>query len=150
MSAPSPNGVPELTPADWDRVHDQVQAVLDGMSRRVQEGRPGIFSRPGKTSTARFPLFSYRTFQAGASPDTDAVVVGLDFQPAEQTVRIRGDISGEETGHVFFDEGCEVEVGKSYEEVLRAALDVARRLASEVEKVPEALASPVLALKRGD
>ena len=81
---------------------------------------PAISSRGGRTSTQRFPLFSYRTFQTAAEPEADAVVVGVDFQEQEQGISIRGDISGEESGRVFFEEACEAEVGPDRDSFSRA------------------------------
>jgi len=142
MSNRSPNDVMELTSADWDHIHEKVQEVFAEMARRVGERWPTISSRGGRTSTQRFPLFSYRTFQTTAQAEADAVVVGLDFQPQEQCVSIRGDISGEETGHVFFDQACEAEVEPDRESVLREGLAIARRLAGQLDKIHEALACP--------
>ena len=142
MSNPLSNGVPGLTSADWDLIHEKIQEVLAEMGRRVAERWPTISSQGGRTSTQRFPLFSYRTFQGAAEGEADAVVVGLDIQPQEQVVSIRGDISGEETGRIFFDEACEAEVEPERDAVLRAALAVARRLAGQLDTIHEALAVP--------
>src|SRR5436305_396528 len=129
MSDHSPNGAPGLTAAEWDHIHEAVQQFLAQMARQVSEEGSAISSRGGRTSTQRFPLFSYRTFQTAAEPEADAVLVGVDFQAQEQGVSIRGDISGEETGHVFFDEACEAEAEPHRDSVVRAALAVASRLA---------------------
>ena len=49
----------------------------------------------------------------------------------EPVVRISGDISGDETGEIYFDEGCTVEVPCTNDAVRIGAREVAERLAAQ-------------------
>jgi len=75
--------------------------------------------------------------------DFDPVVVGVTVRPGPGSIKITGDISGEESGYVYFDEGCELEVPLSLEEGLRAAVRVADRLAAECGVVLASIRSRV-------
>lgn len=90
-----------------------------------------MVSKPGRTTTRAFPLFSFVVFPRIAGRDFDPVVVGVTVKPGPESTRITGDISGEESGDLYFDEGCELEVPLSPEEVIRGAVEVADRRASE-------------------
>jgi hypothetical protein len=131
-----------LAAADWDRVHEVVQGVLGEMARDVERRWPEIGSRPGRTTTRRFPLFSFRTFFTKVDRGADPVVVGLDFKPEADGVRVRGDISGEESGRVWYDEECEQTAAKSLDSILAAAQEIAGRLARQSDLLPSALAVP--------
>jgi hypothetical protein len=141
MNDPIANGVADPVLVDWDRIHEAIQAVLSGLARSVKERWPEVVSRPGRTSTNKLPLFSYRTFELMDSPEADAVVVGLDFQPSETTVRIRGDLCGEESGRIFYDTDCETEAEKTHGKVLAAALDITGKLTAQADRIREALTS---------
>jgi hypothetical protein len=99
--------------------------------------------KAGRTATRAFPLFSYVLFRHLDGGDLDPVIVGVTVKPGTESIKITGDISGEETGYVYFDQGCELDVPLSLEEGLRGAVNVADRLASQSHVVLAAIRSRV-------
>jgi hypothetical protein len=124
---------------DWDRVHEAIQRSLGRLVDSVRSEEPASRWKCGRTATKAFPLFSYLVFYHLDGGDFDPVVVGITLKPGSELIRITGDISGDESGHVYFDEGCEIEVPLSLEASLRGAVEVADRLAAQRHVVLEAL-----------
>jgi hypothetical protein len=54
--------------------------------------------------------------------------VGVTISLEGSVARVSGDISGDESGHVYFDEGCNIEVPAHQEEIFDAACSIAYRL----------------------
>jgi hypothetical protein len=140
MNSEVNNGATGLSSADWDRVHEAVQAALRPMAEAARRRGPAVASRGGRTSTARLPLFSYWTFQPAEGLGLEPVVVGVDFQPAPDRITVRGDISTEETGRILYDRDCCREVPPSAGSVIAAAREIAAVLAARTDVLAEALA----------
>jgi hypothetical protein len=141
MSTTTPAETPGLSPADWDRVHELVQHLLGELAQAVARQCPQVVSRPGRTTTQRFPLFSYRTFSRADREGAEAIVAGVDFKPEAGGLRVFGDISGEESGQVYY--GVEYEslpAGWSLDQILARVRIVAGGLAGRPETVWNALA----------
>jgi hypothetical protein len=132
---------------DWSRAEEIVQNALTRLSEAVSERRKGVRSRPHASRTERFPLFAYRTFIPTPAEGFDPIVVGVTFKRTDRGVLVRGDMIGEETGTVHFEHPeCRLEVREQSEAVLRAARQVADRLAAEVDQLVAALDAPEPAL----
>jgi hypothetical protein len=134
-------GDPAIKPGtwDWSLVHQAIQDILGLLTERVLEAVPQAHWKPGQTATRAFPLFSYRVFYRLGGDDYDPVVAGVTVTVDKEVARISGDISGDETGRIYFDEGCTVDVPLHLEEILRGARRVAKRLADEARVVVEAI-----------
>lgn len=126
---------------DWEALHEYIQQLLAPMRAEVEQRWPQVRSRPGKTFTEKMLLFSYCAFENPSQPEVDPVVVGVDFAPgpAEDVVRVRGDLCGEETGSVWF-EVPEQQVSRTQEALRKAAESVTTQLAAEADRVAEGLA----------
>ena len=111
----------------------------DAVDRHILAEEPATVWKAGRTATRAFPLFSYRVFHHLHDIDDDPVVVGLTFTVRDASVRVAGDISGDESGFIYFDEGCTVEVPHESRAVKEAARLVADRLASRESVVLEAI-----------
>jgi hypothetical protein len=133
------NGAGGFTAADWDRVHESVQAALRPLAEIVRRRWPMVASSGGRTSTKLLPLFSHWTFEPQEGSGLEPVVVGVDFRPAEGQITVTGDITTEETGRILFDRGCRREVPPSLADVIAAARDVAATLAAQTAVLAEAL-----------
>lgn len=126
---------------DWNDVHLRIQRVLDGMAARVTEAAAGITSRPGMVRARAIDLFSYRVFYPIGKSAVDPVVVGVTFGVMGDTLRIRGDIAGEESGEIFFDQDGERQLrSPTADEVATEGVRLAEHLAKQVPVVVEALA----------
>jgi hypothetical protein len=110
--------------------------LKDVLAQRLSKA---VMVRPGRTSTQRFPLFSYLTFSQPDRPETDPVVVGVDFAFQAEGLLVRGDIAGEESGQVFFSGKEEVVKAPSLPGVLEAAREVANHLVAQGQGVLQAL-----------
>jgi hypothetical protein len=84
-------------------------------------------------------LFSYVVFQATSERDEGAVVAGVDFRSGPAGIEVKGDIAGEETGHVYFDGGAPKQVPSVVGEVLAAGREVAAILTAQRPAVARAL-----------
>ena len=87
-----------LTPDDFDRMGAAVQKVFEGLSYKVQARFPALNAIFGHTTTEKFPLYSYVTFEDKARPEIDPVVVGVDVRVDTGEIIIQAHIMGEETG----------------------------------------------------
>lgn len=126
-------------PTDWDEVARVVQRVLAGLAARVRQHRPGIRSRPGRTSAKAFPLFAYYTFDVPTDPEIEPVVVGVLFAGAGQDrIAVRGDVADEESGAVHY-EAAATEVHDDDAAVLARAYQVANDLAVQADTLEKCL-----------
>lgn len=139
-SGPGPKGGGP-TALDWDLLDRRVQDALAPLTARILAQEPGAIWKAGRTATRAFPLFSHRVFYHLDGDDYDPVVVGLTFTALGSIVRVAGDISGDESGFVYYDEGCTIEVPAEPLAVIDAARVVADRLASRDSVVLDAIRS---------
>jgi hypothetical protein len=139
MNSDVNNGPTGLSGADWDRVHEAVQAALRTLAEAARRRWPTVVSQGGRTSTTRLPLFSYWTFQPAEGLGLEPVVVGVDFQPAPDRIRVRGDIATEESGRILYDRDCCREVAPSAAAVIAVAREIATALAARTDVLAEAL-----------
>lgn len=117
-------------PVDWDRIHADVQKSLDGLWAKVSAAVPGSLSRPGRSTVPAFALFSYRVFYRADLDEDDPVIVGVTIRDEGSSYRVTGDVSGEETGRIDFEQ--EFDVPKdSFDFTDRVALLADRLAASE-------------------
>src|SRR4051794_13057283 len=77
---------------DWDVVHEAIQRSLGRLRDSVQSEGPISVSKPGRTTTPAFPLFSYLVFYHLDDGDFDPVVVGVTVKPGPESIKITGDI----------------------------------------------------------
>jgi hypothetical protein len=124
---------------DWDAVHEAVQDILSKLAEHLLAAVPGAKWKAGRAGDPRFPLFSYQVYYHLDGDDYDPIVVGVDFAREGFAVRVSGDISGDETGHIYFDEDCEQTVAARTKSVIDGASRIARRLASQHETVLHAI-----------
>ncbi|MDR3619084.1 MAG: hypothetical protein P4L85_07005 [Paludisphaera borealis] len=122
---------------DWERIHADVQEALEGLRVRVSAAAPGSLSRPGRTSAPAFALFSYRVFYRADVDEDDPILVGVTIQDQGSSYRVAGDVSGEESGRIYFEEACEI--AKDAPDLARSVRDFAERLATREAVVIEAL-----------
>ncbi|MGO8903455.1 MAG: hypothetical protein ACLQU5_34715 [Isosphaeraceae bacterium] len=110
---------------DWDSIHRAVQEILGTLASWVLSRAPATAWKSGRSSARAFPLFSYRVFYRLDGNDYDPVIVGVTVSLEGSIARVSGDISGDESGRVYFDEGCSLEVPSHQEAVFDAACYVA-------------------------
>jgi hypothetical protein len=128
-----------LSADDWDVMDREVQDRLSGLTADVLRQEPRAIWKAGRTAARAFPLFTYRVFYHLDGNDYDPIVVGVTFTVPGPVVWVTGDISGDETGVVYFDEGCTLEVPAEPLAVQEAARTVADRLASRESIVLDAI-----------
>ena len=139
---PSAGAAPGVAdPVNWDIVHAVVQDALAPLPGWIAEACPGVRWWPGRSTARAFHLFSYRTFSRDDDIG-DPVVVGVVFAGSGTGIRISGDISGEETGRVYYDEGCEQVVPLAAGPISEGAARIAGRLAAQHRIVAGALQGP--------
>jgi hypothetical protein len=124
---------------DWDSVHRAVQEILGTLTNWVLSRAPATLWKSGRSSARAFPLFSYRVFYRLDGNDYDPVIVGVTVSPEGSIARVSGDISGDESGRVYFDEGCSLEVPSHQEAIFDAACYVAYLLVVPGEIVLDAI-----------
>jgi hypothetical protein len=105
----------------------------------LHQHSPNIDSKSGKTAACAFFLFTYLGFNWKDDADSEAVVVGVDFVPSQTRgeVVLRGDICGDETGHVYYE--IEKKVPETRLAILTAARETAEQLSKQVDVVEKAL-----------
>lgn len=130
-----------ISAGDWEAIESEVQGPLSKLTARVLEQEPGAIWKSGRTAARAFALFTYRVFNRLDGEDEDPVVVGVTFSIRGAKVRIAGDISGDESGSIYYDEGCLLDVPAEPASVKRAARAVADRLASQDAILIESLRS---------
>ena len=119
---------------DWDAVNQLIQREFDSLADLVGRALPGIRSKAGRSAAKGFSLFSYRVFPLEGE-DFDPIIVGVTCVQDASEVRITGDISGEETGRIYFDRECARTIEADHSSVAHAAGGIARRLAAEHQLV---------------
>jgi hypothetical protein len=97
--------------------------------------------KSGRTSARAFPLLSYRVFYRSDGDKSDPVIAGVTVTLEGPVARVSGDISGDETGRIYFDEGCELEVPSHQEAILEAVSLVADRIAAQSKIVLGAISN---------
>jgi|GEM_PF-2861716 len=110
---------------DWDSIHRAVQENLETLTNWLVSRAPALRWKAGRSSARAFPLFSYRVFYRLDGNDYDPVIVGVTVSLEGPIARVSGDISGDESGRVYFDEGCSLEVPSHQEAIFDAACYVA-------------------------
>jgi hypothetical protein len=113
---------------DWDSIHRAVQEILETLTSWVLSRAPATAWKSGRSSARAFPLFSYRVFYRLDGNDYDPVIVGVTVSLEGSIARVSGDISGDESGRVYFDEGCDLEVPTHQDAIFDAACFVASLL----------------------
>jgi hypothetical protein len=129
-----------LTPADWDQIHGQVQAAFDVLAQRVRARCPGVVVRSGRRTAGRvWSLYSYREFNL-TDDDTEAedIVAAMMFSPTGDSIQIRADIGGGETGLTDY-EAPERLVPANLPAVLAAARELGEELGRQDEVVVKAV-----------
>jgi hypothetical protein len=71
--------------------------------------------------------------------DYDAIVVGITLSRAEDRIQVAGDISGDESGFVYFDDACMIETTQEPQDVMAGARRIAERLAAQESTIIEAI-----------
>jgi hypothetical protein len=131
---------PALNPEFWTELHNEIQEQFALVEAEVRRRVAAIRVDAGRTSGAKFFLFSYRTFSV---PDSalDPLVVGITFTPADQGVTVEADVSGEQTGD-WISSAPSKTVASSREELLAAARESAGTLCQAAEAIAAALNDP--------
>ena len=124
---------------DWDSIHRAVQENLETLTNWLVSRAPTLRWKAGRSSARAFPLFSYRVFYRLDGDDYDPVIVGVTVSLDGSIARVCGDISGDESGCVYFDEGCNIEVPSRQDAIIDAARRVAQRLTVPGQTVLDAI-----------
>ena len=125
---------------DWNRIHGDVQNAFERLWAKVSAVSPGALSRPGRTTAPAFVLFSYRVFYRADLDEDDPILVGVTIQDQGSSYRVASDVSGEESGTVYYEEAREI--SKDSPDLGKDVRDLADRLASREAVVLEALSQP--------
>ncbi len=128
---------------DWQAIHESIQVIFLSFAEVVQAECPCVRSRTGKTQTARFPLFSYRTFDIPSQPDLDPVVAGVNFKPdaSGRDITVTADLCGEESGRIWLE--LPEQIVSAAQDSLRAAAETfARKLSEQKDRLLVALNQP--------
>lgn len=124
-----------------DSIHRKIQEGFSPLIRQVGDRHPGLRWAGGRSEGGVLLLFSYVTFPRLDDDDGDPVIVGIAVARRGSEIRITGDISGDESGHIFFDEDCEGLVPSEQGAVEVEALRIATILSSRGEVVIHAIES---------
>lgn len=96
------------TGPNWDQIHEDVQNSLEELWRKISAASPSSLSRPGRTEAPAFLLFSYRVFFAGGDlNEDDPILVGVTIEDQGTSYFVDGEVMGEETGVVYFEDNFE-------------------------------------------
>ena len=134
-----PSGVTEEV--KWDSVHEVIQKHLERLRRLVLVQFPETVWKSGRNSARAFPLLSYRVFYRFDGDNYDPVIAGVTVTQEGPLARVSGDISGEESGRIYFDEGCDLEVPCRQEAISEAVSLVTDRIAAQSQIVLDALSN---------
>ena len=129
-------GRPEI---DWEAIHQVIEEKLASLTRRVADLIPHLTWRAGSYRARHVALSCYRTFGHLDGNDLDPVYAGLTIVEEDGRLRVSGDISGEESGRIFFDRDCERLVADDHSSLLAAVVDVAGRISEQQEVVSRAI-----------
>lgn len=124
---------------DWDAVDREIRAAFAALARRVQTRVPGLRWKWNSYRSSSIKLASYAIFYRADGDDFDPIYVGLTVSAKDSRVRVSGDISGDESGQIYFDRGCELMVEDRRMAIIDATQEVAGRLAAEYQVVVEAI-----------
>jgi len=138
-TAGSQSSQPTNPAVDWNHIHDAIQEVFETLAARILAQEPRALSEAGRSSTRTFALLSYRVFLHLDGDDHDPIVVGISLSPRGDRVQITGDISGDESGYVYFDDGCAVETACDPPAIRECARGIAERLAAQESAIIEAI-----------
>jgi hypothetical protein len=127
---------------DWEIVDEAIQEKLSRLTERVMQLLPNLVWRAGSHSARHISLSSYRIFDRLDGDDFDPVYAGITIVEVNGMMRIAGDISGEETGRIYFDRGCELLVSPDNGSVIAAAIEVVSRISEQEKIVIEAIGKP--------
>lgn len=124
-------------PVDLNLTHKGIQTTLTTLHRTP--GLPStLVSRPGRTSTGVFPLFSYLSFRNSAEPDREALVAGVLIKQLDRDQHeLTADLCGEESGTIVREFGP-IRVGADGAEVLTSCMTLASQLAGCGEELASA------------
>jgi hypothetical protein len=128
-----------LSAQDWNEVDRLVQESFTRLTTPLLAREPRVVWKTGRTENRACPLFSYCVFYHLDGDDYDPVVIGVAFKTHDSQVRVTGDISGDESGFVYYDEGCTIDAPAQPIAVRDAARAVADRLAAQAAIVLEAI-----------
>jgi hypothetical protein len=130
----------DLSQIDWNQVNRIVQREFRTLAGEVRRRWPHIRARAGRTSGRVFFLFAYCTFDVPEDHGIDPVVVGINFGPTPHggAVVVQGDISGEESGKVYYELPPR-EVPNQRVAILVAAREIARDLSNQADSIGENL-----------
>lgn len=136
----APDEATTSEPPDWDEAHRLISKILLRMAEQIARRWSSIRSKAGRTSGQSFSMFAHQVFDLPADQAGDAVVVGVNFEPSpdRKTIVVRGDISGETTGRIWYELG-EEQIANSRVAVLAAAHEVASKLSQQWQVVADAL-----------
>ena len=124
---------------DWNAIHDSVVQVLASVSETIEALGVPLVWRIGRTSSPTCPLYSYLAFDRPQQENEESIIVGVAFVEDGPKIRVNGDISGEESGSVYFGDQCEQFVLRNEKDIRLCAEEVAMRLASHWSLVVDLL-----------
>lgn len=126
---------------DWDFIDCAIQQRFLALAESVKAFVPDLETKAGSHRARSIALSSYRVFLHQGVEEFDPVYAGITISEDEDTgsIRIAGDISGEESGIVHFDEGCELFVPVDFASIRDGVMEVADRLAARADIVVQAL-----------
>jgi hypothetical protein len=127
---------------DWDIINKAIQENLSRLTERVTRLIPNLEWRSGSHRARNILLSSYRIYDHLYGDDYDPVYAGITIIENDGFVRVSGDISGDETGQIFFDQGCELSVAPDLGSVLAASVEVSTRISAQEQIVAQAIRSP--------
>lgn len=134
-----PSHQPSGPAVDWNQIHTAIQEVFERMAARILAQEPRASSKAGRSSTRTVALFSYRVFPHLDGDDYDPVVVGISLTARGDRVELMGDISGDESGYVYFDEGCAALTTCEPQAIRECARGIAERLAAQESTIIAAI-----------
>ena len=130
---------PARSSIDWDLIDRAIQERLSQLTGRLLRGIPNLVSKSGSHRARHILLSSYKIYKRLDGDDHDSVYAGLTIVKEAGAVRISGDISGEESGHIYFDQGCELMATLELESVLATAIEVSSRISAQDKIVVQAI-----------
>jgi hypothetical protein len=132
----------ERSEIDWEMINSVVQEKLSRLTDQIVLLIPNLVWKSGSHRARHILLSSYRLFYRLDGDDFDPVYAGISFFEEDGNIRVSGDLSGSESGRVYFDQGCDLSVAAGSEFVLAAADEVAGRLLDQEKIVIQAIRAP--------
>jgi hypothetical protein len=129
---------------DWSDVTGAVLETLEQLEKDVRARRPEVRAKCGTTRGGVIELFAYCSFELPGAEGAEPLVAGVTVQRhGPGRLSVSADLCGDESGHVYLEEGSSTLDSEDREGLVHVAEGLAARLARRADEVVAAIARSV-------